>query len=55
MCLCIVNYALKESSKLCVMSMSSNEHARNVDAKLTHTHNDNAKFSNKEIYKSTKL
>jgi hypothetical protein len=36
MCLCIMHYAFKESSKLCVMSTSSNEHARNLDAKLTH-------------------
>ncbi len=36
LCLCTVHYALKESSKLCVMSTSSNEHARNPDGKLTH-------------------
>jgi hypothetical protein len=36
MCLCIMHNAPKESSKLCVMSTSSNEHACNLDAKLTH-------------------
>jgi hypothetical protein len=34
--LCIVHYAFKESSELCIMSMLSSEHVCNVDAKFTH-------------------
>jgi hypothetical protein len=34
--LCIVHYALKESSELCIMSMLSSEHVCNVDVEFTH-------------------
>jgi len=36
LCLCIVHYALKETNELCTILKSSNEHACNTDAELTH-------------------
>ncbi len=36
LCLCIVHYALKETSELCTILMLNNEHACNTYVELTH-------------------
>jgi hypothetical protein len=54
LCLCIVHYALKETSELCTILMPSNEHACTLMSNSHTMHNNNARFSSKEINKIAK-